>query len=274
MLAELCKLTSSAILCCMIKREIGFNAELLPAKIRPYLSGAKLYDSSCSQTAVTMYIEGESKLFLKIDGRGKLYRESEMLRFMGRWGLCPQVLEYFSEQGCDYLLCTAIEGEDCIHSEYKQHPMRLAKVLGESLRVLHSLPTEGCPFPMRSMEMLEESRANIHRGFYDKELIPEQLGVAAHRLRQLQDALQDEVLIHGDYCLPNIILRDFKLAGFVDLGTGGIGDRHYDLFWGLWSLNYNLKTDAYRDAFLDAYGRQDVEPQKLELCRLVAGFTE
>jgi kanamycin kinase len=69
-------------------------------------------------------------------------------------------------------------------------------------------------------------------------------------------------------------MQDDKLTGFVDLGSGGVGDRHYDVFWGIWTLEYNLKTDIYKDAFLDAYGRQDFAPDRLELCRLLAGFTE
>jgi len=82
------------------------------------------------------------------------------------------------------------------------------------------------------------------------------------------------VVLQGDYCLPNILLRDFRLEGFVDLGTGGVGDRHYDLFWGIWTLAYNLKTDRYKDVFLDAYGRQELDPERLELSRLLAGFTQ
>ena len=64
-----------------------------------------------------------------------------------------------------------------------------------------------------------------------------------------------------------IMLDNWNFSGFIDLGAAGIGDRHMDLFWGIWSLGFNLKTDRYRDRFLDAYGREDVEP---ELLRVVA----
>ena len=76
-------------------------------------------------------------------------------------------------------------------------------------------------------------------------------------------ALKSEVLIHGDYCLPNIILNNWRLSGYIDLGNGGIGDRHIDLLWGVWTLNFNLKTTAWTERFLDAYGRDRVEPEKL-----------
>ena len=38
-----------------------------------------------------------------------------------------------------------------------------------------------------------------------------------------------------------------------------MGDRHIDLFWGVWSLFFNLKTDAWGDRFLDVYGRDKID---------------
>ena len=73
-------------------------------------------------------------------------------------------------------------------------------------------------------------------------------------------ALRSDTLIHGDYCLPNIMLNDdFSLSGFIDLGAGGVSDRHIDLFWGAWTLGFNLGTDEYRSTFFDAYGRDRVD---------------
>ena len=80
-----------------------------------------------------------------------------------------------------------------------------------------------------------------------------------------KDALQSKVLLHGDYCLPNILLRDWTLAGFIDVGCGGVGDRHIDLFWGAWTLWWNLKTDQYRSRFFDAYGRDVLDEPLLKV---------
>ena len=77
--------------------------------------------------------------------------------------------------------------------------------------------------------------------------------------------LKREVLLHGDYCLPNIILNHWKFSGYIDLGCGGIGDRHIDVAWGIWTLNYNLGTLKYTNRFLDAYGRDVIEPEKLRM---------
>ena len=59
------------------------------------------------------------------------------------------------------------------------------------------------------------------------------------------------------------MLDDWKFSGFIDLDSSGMGDRHTDLFWGIWTLNFNLKTNAFRDRFLDAYGRDVLIPEKL-----------
>ncbi|MFK5291701.1 aminoglycoside 3'-phosphotransferase, partial [Lactococcus lactis] len=45
----------------------------------------------------------------------------------------------------------------------------------------------------------------------------------------------------------------------------GVGDRHIDLFWGAWTLNFNIGTDQYRDRFFDAYGRDRIDVDRLKL---------
>ncbi|MFK7691664.1 phosphotransferase [Paenibacillus sp. HJGM_3] len=82
---------------------------------------------------------------------------------------------------------------------------------------------------------------------------------------------EDKVVIHGDHCLPNLILHDFKMNGYVDVAYGGIGDRHYDIFWGLWSLQYNLKGD-YSQKFIQTYGNHLIDPDRLRLCGLLSVF--
>ena len=77
--------------------------------------------------------------------------------------------------------------------------------------------------------------------------------------------LKKEVLLHGDYCLPNIILNNWEFSGYIDLDCSGFGDRHMDVLWGIWTLNYNLGTTRYTDRFMDAYGRDRIETEKLRM---------
>ena len=77
--------------------------------------------------------------------------------------------------------------------------------------------------------------------------------------------LNGRVLLHGDYCLPNIMFDGSSFSGFIDLGNGGVGDRHIDIFWGIWTLRFNLKTDKYKDRFISAYGKELIDPRILAL---------
>ena len=86
------------------------------------------------------------------------------------------------------------------------------------------------------------------------------------------DILDSRVLLHGDYCLPNVMLDNWTFSGFLDVGGGGIGDRHIDLYWGCWSLQFNLKDTRFCSRFLDAYGRQDVDTEKLRILNAFESF--
>ena len=83
--------------------------------------------------------------------------------------------------------------------------------------------------------------------------------------------LRHDALIHGDMCLPNIFYDEaYRFTGFIDLGDAGPGDRHFDLYWAMWSLSYNLKTDQYNNLFMDAYGRDAFDPARFEVCAAIS----
>jgi len=54
--------------------EVSFHIETLPLSIRQHLQGAKIFDSSCSENAKTLFISGEERAFLKIGNVAKGYR--------------------------------------------------------------------------------------------------------------------------------------------------------------------------------------------------------
>ncbi len=239
----------------------------LPEAISPYLNGAALYDSSCSPEARVYLLDVGEGYYLKRSAVGTLRKEAEMTAYFGKKGLGAEVLCYTSDGEADYLLTSSVRGEDCTHPRYLAEPRRLAVLLGETLRALHESDPSGCPITDRTSEYLATADQNYRRRqldlsfarSYGIETVEEAWAVLSGGREQLQN----EVLLHGDYCLPNIMLDGFCLSGFIDVGNGGIGDRHVDLFWGAWTLAYNLGTDAYRDLFFDAYGKELVDPERL-----------
>lgn len=101
-------------------------------------------------------------------------------------------------------------------------------------------------------------------GRFDAQFRPRTTATDAYRIAaEAAGELRTDALLHGDYCLPNVILDDWCFSGFIDLDHAGLSDRHIDVFWGAWTLWFNLHTSAYCSRFLDAYGRDVIDEGKL-----------
>lgn len=248
------------------------NFDNYPSVYLPLLVGARLYDSSCSPEARVVYIEKEDGLYLKSAPEGTLAREAAMTRFFHEKGFGTEVLDYRTEGGRDWMLTARVPGEDCTHADYIANPERLCDLTATLLRELHECDTAGCPIHDHTARYLALAEHNYRNGIYDASLFPDNWGYdSAYEAWQVIKTdghrLQTNTLLHGDYCLPNIMLENWQFSKFIDVGNGGVGDRHVDLFWGAWSLFFNLKTDRYRDRFFDAYGRDKID---LGMLRVVA----
>ena len=252
----------------MKKTQTQLDPELLPAAAARLIEGAALYDSSCSPEARVYFIDRDGGLFLKTAAAETLRTEASMTAYFHNLGLSAELLFYGAEAGKDWLITRRIPGEDCLDTRYLSDPKRLCETTATLLRMLHETPATDCPVPNRNSSYTAAVQKGFDGSHYEPELFAGLWEFSSFaEARETAEAgfpsLRSEVLLHGDYCLPNVILRDWRLSGFIDLGNGGIGDRHIDLLWGIWTLNYNLKTTKWTDRFLDAYGREAVESEKL-----------
>ena len=251
----------------MKRKQICVNLQDFPAPLHGLLEGSAVFDSSCSEAARVWLIDRGEGFFLKTASAGSLEKEAAMTGFFHQKGLGPEVLGYIREDR-DWLLTRRVPGEDCLDPRHLEDPKWLCDITAELLRQLHETDPTGCPVD-RTADYIATAEENHRLGHYDQSLFPDNWGydsseAAWQVVCQTAPVLRHDVLLHGDYCLPNIILKDKKFSGFIDLDSGGLGDRHIDLFWGIWSLEFNLKTDRWKDRFLDAYGRDLVQSELLE----------
>ena len=140
---------------------------MLPDELSAFLSGATVYDSSCSPEARVYFIERGDGFYLKTAERGTLKREAEMTAYFHAKGIGAELLSYTSGEG-DYMLTRAVRGEDCVHPRHLGEPMRLAAFIGERLRELHEMDCRDCPVRDRVGEYLALAHKNYECGSSDK----------------------------------------------------------------------------------------------------------
>ena len=139
----------------------------------------------------------------------------------------PEVLGLFHGFGDDWLLTRAIRGVPLSDGGLGWQPAHVARFLGETLRDIHAVDAAGCPFG---------------------------------------EPGKGHVLIHGDYCLPNVLVEDGRLTGLVDVGRSGLGDPRDDLAAGLWTLHYNF-GHGFGPQFLESYGAPAMADKDMERLR-------
>lgn len=63
--------------------------------------------------------------------------------------------------------------------------------------------------------------------------------------------LEELVLSHGDFCLPNVFAQGEELSGYIDLGRMGVADKWMDIALCYRSLKHNFfgkyATKVYED---------------------------
>lgn len=192
-------------------------------------------------------------MYLKTAPEGTLTRAAQAQEYFHQKGLTSPLVEYVRENGRDWLLTGAVPGQYACSESFMAQPEQLARMLGETVRMLHETGFSDCPLSSANAHMLEAVRKEAGAPFAGDTSL-----------------LRHDVLLHGDMCLPNIFFDGSGFTGFIDLGESGPGDRHFDLYWAMWSLAYNLKTDKYNGIFMDAYGRDAFDEARYEVCAAVS----
>ncbi|MBE6891307.1 MAG: aminoglycoside 3'-phosphotransferase [Ruminococcaceae bacterium] len=262
----------------MKRTPINVNPQDFPIEIRKYIIKDKIYDSSCSKAAKVYFIDIESGYYLKRSEKGSLEREALMTNYFGKIGLGAKVVTYISNE-YDWLLTERVFGEDLIHAKALSDPCRLAEFTGKLLRKLHDRDYSDCPIQNRLSEVLEYAENSMKNGSFSCEFhLPEKYRPASLEeawsfVEENKHLLKADTLIHGDYCLPNVMAENLNFTGFIDLGNSGVSDRHFDIFWGAWTLQFNLHTDEYTNIFFDAYGRDRIDFKALKTVAYIECFT-
>lgn len=236
----------------------------IPKEISLFVENHKYVDVSCRSNSKTYHFDND--MFLKIDNANELKKEYQMATIFHKLGIGPKVIKYVSKEK-DYLLTEEVKGYDL--RLMTNEPERLCIVLAESLKKLHSMNTTNIPVSSRYERYIKSINGTIDGGYYDTSFLLNNKSMskeeAWNKMQKGKHLLKCDTFIHGDACLPNIMADTNNNALFIDTGLSGLGDRHIDIYWALWSLEYNLKTDKYNNLFKDTYGRDKIDEEMIDI---------
>ena len=142
--------------------------------------------------------------------------------------------------------------------------------MGRGLARLHAVPSANCPFDETPHMRLERAREAIEQNLIDASQFDDRnAGLTPSMLYQrLVAAIPacEDVVVHGDATLSNLLIGPDRELGFIDCGHSGRSDRYVDLA----VIVAELLTEFGRDAaecFKDAYGIREWNNRKAAFFR-------
>jgi aminoglycoside phosphotransferase len=207
-----------------------------------------------------------------------LVRENTALEWLEHKHITvPKVLNYFKDEGNGqvYLLLSVIDGLPAqrVTDLSKQEILQL---VAEAMKQFHSINFQGS----ENLRTLEQDLTHI-QSIINLNLIKRSKFWATNNdktpeevyayLRKLQYKFSKDVIVHGDYCLPNIIIAK-ESYGFIDVGDCGPGDPYKDFSAMEVSITRNFGKE-WIDVFYKYYDQKiNVDPQKIKYFQLIDQF--
>lgn len=220
---------------------------------------------------------GRPSLYLKIDrgDRGDSDAEGRVLRWL--WGKVrvPEVLCSARSEGTRYLLMTEVEGVPAHDPDLRKDIPGLMAALAEGMREFHQLSAEGCPFHMDVRRLVRRAEERVETGRVDvDDLSQKEPGRTPNSL--LQELLRlapsgdwrGTTVTHGDFCLPNILVKGGTVSGWIDVGDVSVADPYVDLVRMKFSLRLN-RLDGWFSEFVRQCGISRIDRDRFRLYELL-----
>lgn len=194
-------------------------------------------------------------------------QEAERLRWLD--GILPVPEVVWNDR--DYLLMTRMDGKPLHELPISGHAA--AELLGNAVRMWHLTQMEDRRYSTTNRDWLELVRVRVQNHEVDQAEFEEMFAdrTPADLLSEAESLWQENnenTLIHGDFCMPNILFEGDSVVGFVDAGWACFGDPYHDLALAERSLRHNF-GDGHADAFWKAYGIRERNERLMQFHSIV-----
>jgi aminoglycoside phosphotransferase len=228
----------------------------------------------------TFLLVGTSfNLYLKIQSVNaveSLFDEKLHLEWLQGKLPVPEVVYYDKDEKNEYLLITEILGVNASDRSFEKMLPQLMKQLAIGLRAVHEMNIAGCPFNQSLEIKIQEAKSRVENNLVDEDDFDEsRQGMKSkdllYELLTKLPSNEDLVFTHGDYCLPNIIINNGQVSGYIDWGRAGVADRYQDLALAIRSITYNF-GNKHIHVFIKEYGLKELDESKVSYYKLMDEF--
>ncbi len=160
----------------------------------------------------------------------------------------PQVVCYEKDSDMSFLLMRRLTGEMSCSAALMENSKQLVGMLADGLKMLWKIDALSCPYCNSIDKKLKLAEMRVKQNLiYVENSEMETFGdngfkSPAELLQWLKDnkPVEELVFSHGDYCMPNIFIKNNKINGFIDLGRSGVADKYQDIALCYRSLKHNF----------------------------------
>lgn len=193
-----------------------------------------------------------------------LTKEVSVLKQLAKAKLPVPKVHQFSDQkniNQSWALFELIEGQTVRVALYNEavegKRQEIIFNFGKILAQIHSTP---CPRELTHAkpwldEMLEQAEVNLKTSNVDgnEELLK--------KLKVTKPVEFKQTLIHGDFTIDNVLVKDGKVTGIIDWGGGSYGDPRYDVSLAVRPKPKAFENEANRQLFFEGYGAKIIHAQ-------------
>lgn len=220
--------------------------EDLPKQLKEIIGDRKYTRDTIGKSSSSVLIFDD--MVLKI---GEQNEESEnecrMMKWLDGKLPVPKIIYEGYQEGTIYLLMSKVEGVISCEPSLWMNPDNATELLAKSLQMVWNVDISECPYHNSIDNRLKQARYNVEHNLVDvDDCEPETF--CENGFKDPTDLLdwliknkpvEEPVLSHGDFCMPNIFFKDGKVSGYIDLGKCGISDKWQDIALCYRSLKHN-----------------------------------
>jgi aminoglycoside phosphotransferase len=231
------------------------------------------YKTPSGDNVYVKYGEGNSAESLK--------QENDRLVWLSKLQtdiLVPKTLFFKQYDNKAILIISEVPGEQAQRVGKKVGAEKALDLVAKALNDLHSIDVSGVS---EYRNQLKDILASFKNRVDTKQINIEEFKAendgttpkqALQYLNENKHLFKEDVLVHGDYCLPNVLIDSNNNYGLVDWAYSGIGDKYFDIAPMLKSIKRNF-GEEYVDYFVNKYGLKKLDKEKVKYIQLIDQFS-